>query len=185
MQTADAAEAPARPRPRFSPGRYVFWLAAVLVVALDQITKAIVRSTLDVGERWPTSGPVYFRYVTNTGAAFGSLQNATTLLIGMTFIGLAAIYLYYRNPPFQHWIASVAIGMMLGGAIGNLIDRVRVGRVTDFAHLFPHFPNFNVADSSISIGVTIIIIGYLLFGEQQKPKPAPAPETHADPPADV
>ena len=180
MQTIEAAEAPARPRRRVALGRFAFWIAAASVVALDQLTKAIVRSTMDVGERWPTNDwPIYFRYVTNTGAAFGSLQNATTLLIAMTFIGLAAIYLYYRNPPFQHWIASVAIGMMLGGALGNLIDRVRVGRVVDFIH-FPHFPNFNVADSSINIGVAILVVGYLLFGEK---KSAP-PETHEDAPAD-
>jgi signal peptidase II len=181
MRTVEATAAPARPKRSLSLGRYGFWLAAVTVVVLDQVTKAIIRSTMDLGERWPASGPVYLRYVTNTGAAFGSLQNATTFLILMTFIGLAAIYLYYRNPPFHHWAASVAIGMMLGGAIGNLIDRVRVGRVTDFVHLFPHFPNFNVADSSISIGVTVIVIGYLLFGEK---KPAPPAEPHEDAPSD-
>jgi signal peptidase II len=96
----------------------------------------------------------------------------------MTLIGLAAIYLYYRNPPFQHWLASIGIGMMLGGALGNLIDRVRVGRVTDFIH-FPNFPNFNVADASINIGVAIIVIGYLLFGQKKEPT-----ETHEDAPAD-
>ena len=180
MQTLDAAESPARPQRRFAFGRFVFWLSGAAVVALDQATKTVVRSTMEIGEAWPSDDwPVYVRYVTNTGAAFGSLQNATTLLIGMTFVGLGAIYLYYRNPPFQHWVASVAIGMMLGGAIGNLIDRVRVGRVADFIH-FPHFPNFNVADASINIGVAILIFGYLLFGGK---KPAPD-ETDEDTPAD-
>ena len=69
--------------------------------------------------------------------------------------------------------------MMLGGAVGNLIDRVRVGRVTDFVDVFG-FPKFNVADSSISVGVTVIIIGYLLFAE----KPSKPPESHEDAPAD-
>lgn len=179
MQTIDAAEVPAQPRRRLALGRFAFWLSAAAVVALDQATKALVRSTMEIGDAWPSDDwPVYARYVTNTGAAFGSLQNATTLLIGMTFIGLAAIYLYYRNPPFQHWVASVAIGMILGGALGNLIDRVRVGRVTDFIH-FPHFPNFNVADSSINVGVAILVVGYLLFGEKKPP-----PKTHEDAPAD-
>ncbi len=165
-------------------GRLVFWIAAVGVVAADQGTKAIVRGTMDVGDAWPDGWPVNIRYVTNTGAAFGSLQNATTFLIAMSLIGLAAIYLYYRNPPFQHWLASVGIGMMLGGAVGNLIDRVRLGRVTDFIH-FPHWPNFNVADSSIFVGVAIILAGYLLFGET---KPAASPvmpaEPHEDAPPD-
>lgn len=180
MQTIDAAEAPVHPQRRFALERFAFWITAATVVALDQITKAIVRSTMEIGERWPSGDwPVYFRHVTNTGAAFGSLQNATTLLIVMTFIGLAAIYLYYRNPPFQHWIASIAIGLMLGGAVGNLIDRVRVRRVVDFVH-FPHFPNFNVADASINLGVAILIIGYLLFGA----KKAQPDETDEDAPAD-
>lgn len=188
MQTIDAAEAPATPGRRFSLKRYAFWLSAAGVVALDQGTKALVRSTMEIGDAWPSSNwPIYARYVTNTGAAFGSLQNATTLLIGMTFVGLAAIYLYYRNPPFHHWTASIGIGMMLGGALGNLIDRVRVGRVTDFIH-FPHFPNFNVADSSINIGVAILVVGYLLFGEKKSllfsEKNPPAPEPHEDAPAD-
>ena len=179
MQTIDAAEAPARPRRRFALGRFVFWLAAAAIVGLDQLTKTIVRSSMEIGEAWPSdSWPIHVRYVTNTGAAFGSLQNATTFLIAMSLIGLAAIYLYYRNPPFQHWLASVGIGMMLGGALGNLIDRVRVGRVTDFIH-FPHLPNFNVADASINIGVAIIVIGYLVFGQKKEP-----PETHEDAPAD-
>jgi signal peptidase II len=184
MQTLDAAEAPVRSRRRVALGRLVFWIAAIGVVALDQATKAIVRGTMNVGDAWPDGWPVNIRYVTNTGAAFGSLQNATTFLIAMSLIGLAAIYVYYRNPPFHHWLASVGIGMMLGGAVGNLIDRVRLGRVTDFIHL-PHWPNFNVADSSIFVGVAIILAGYLLFGET-KPASSPAlpTEPHEDAPAD-
>ena len=184
MQTIDATEAPAPPRKRVALGRLVFWIAALSVVALDQATKGIVRGSLEVGEEWPSGSPINVRYVTNSGAAFGSLQSATTFLIAMSLIGLAAIYLYYRNPPFQHWLASVGIGMMLGGAVGNLIDRVRLGRVTDFIH-FPHWPNFNVADSSIFVGVAIIVSGYLLLGET-KPvaQPAAPAEPHEDAPAD-
>ena len=178
MQTLEQTEAPAPPVIRRWSGKTAaFWGTAVVVVTLDQLTKAIVRTTLDVGESWPSSSwDIKIKNVTNSGAAFSSLQDQTVFLIAMTFFGLAAIYLYYRNPPFQHWVASVAIGMMLGGAVGNLIDRVRVGRVTDFVDLFG-FPKFNVADSSISVGVTVIIIGYLFFA--QKP-----PESHEDAPAD-
>lgn len=181
MQTLETTEAPAPPAPRRWQRRTLaFWGTALVVVALDQVTKAIVRATLDVGESWPDSDwHIKIKNVTNSGAAFSSLQDQTVFLIAMTFFGLAAIYLYYRNPPFQHWVASVAIGMMLGGAVGNLIDRIRVGRVTDFVDVFG-FPKFNVADSSISIGVTVIIIGYLLFAE----RPARPPEGHEDAPAD-
>jgi len=167
MQTIEQAQSPAPPVRRISGRTLSFWGVAAVVVALDQLTKTIVRATLDVGESWPSGDwPVRIRNVTNTGAAFSSLQNQTVFLIVMTFVGLAAIYMYYRNPPFKHWVAAVAIGMMLGGATGNLIDRIRVGRVTDFID-FRHFPTFNVADSSISVGVTIIVIGYILFGEHQ------------------
>lgn len=157
-----------------------FWGTAVVIVTFDQLTKAIVRTALDVGESWPSaSWDIKIKNVTNSGAAFSSLQDQTVFLIAMTFFGLAAIYLYYRNPPFQHWVASVAIGLMLGGAVGNLIDRIRVGKVTDFVDVFG-FPKFNVADSSISVGVIVIVIGYLLFAE----RPANPPEAHEDAPAD-
>jgi len=93
----------------------------------------------------------------------------------MAFIGLAAIYLYYRYPPFDHWVVPIAIGMMLGGASGNLLDRVRAGEVTDFID-FPRYPAFNIADSSITVGIAIIIISYLLLA----PKPKSGEEPNAD-----
>lgn len=184
MQAIDIGEAPARRDVQQLIKRYVFWAAAAIVVGLDQLTKSIIRASLERGEDWPSSWPVHFTYVTNTGAAFGILEDKTVFLAVMATIGLGAIYLYYRNPPFQHWSASVAIGMMLGGALGNLIDRVRLGRVTDWIQ-FPHYPSFNVADSSIFIGVSIILIGYLLFGEHNQP-PARADEapSHEDAPAE-
>ena len=147
--------------------RWLFWAAAAAVLALDQLTKALVRASLERGEAWPDDWPVRIRYITNTGAAFGILQDQTAFLMLMTVIGLAAIYLYYRYPPFDHAVVPTAIGMMLGGAIGNLVDRVRLGRVTDFID-FPLWPAFNVADSSITIGVAIIIIGYVFFADRHK-----------------
>ena len=147
--------------------RWLFWAAAAAVLALDQLTKALVRASLERGEAWPDDWPVRIRYITNTGAAFGILQDQTAFLMLMTVIGLAAIYLYYRYPPFDHAVVPTAIGMMLGGAIGNLVDRVRLGRVTDFID-FPLWPAFNVADSSITIGVAVIIIGYVFFADRHK-----------------
>lgn len=148
--------------------RVLFWGAALGVVALDQATKSVVRATLDRGESWPDPDwPVRIRYVTNTGAAFGILEDQTLFLIVMAFVGLAAIYLYYRYPPFDHPIVPVAIGMLLGGASGNLIDRIRLGEVTDFID-FPSYPAFNVADSSITVGIAIIILGYLLLTPERK-----------------
>ena len=170
MQSVDTTIAHA-PRTPTSLKRAFFWGAATTVIALDQLTKGIVRTFLDRGESWPAGDfLIHIHYVTNTGAAFGILEDQTVFLTLMAFIGLAAIYLYYRYPPFDHFVAPIAIGMMLGGALGNLIDRVRLGRVTDFIDL-GWWPAFNIADSSISVGIAVIIGGYLLFA----PKPAPAP----------
>ncbi|HEU4760367.1 MAG TPA: signal peptidase II [Dehalococcoidia bacterium] len=161
MRAADSPQmAPVETR---SKHRGLFWIAAALVVVLDQATKQLVRSLMERGDVWPGSHwPVRISYVTNTGAAFGVLQDQTVFLIVTTFIGLAAIYLYYRYPPFDHFVVPAAVGMMLGGAVGNLADRVRLGRVTDFVD-FPMWPAFNVADASIFIGIAVILLGYALL----------------------
>jgi signal peptidase II len=156
---------PAAPRLR----RLLFIAAALIVLALDQASKELVRMLMDRGESFPDGWPVRLHYVTNTGAAFGILKDQTGFLIVTTIIGLAAIYLYYRYPPFDHLVAPVAMGMMLGGAIGNLVDRLRLGRVTDFID-FPFWPSFNVADSSIVIGVAILLLGYAMFAKPPPPR---------------
>lgn len=169
MRTAEATtpSTPAVPTPWRR--RLLFFGSALLVVALDQATKGLVRAFMDRGEAWPEGWSVRLHYVTNTGAAFGILRDQTGFLIVTTIVGLAAIYLYYRYPPFDHMVAPIAIGMMLGGAIGNLVDRVRVGMVTDFID-FAFWPSFNVADSSITIGIAVLLLGYALFGERPRPK---------------
>ncbi len=174
MQTADTAQA--RPQQPANPWlrRALFWSAALVVIGLDQLTKGLVRAFLDRGESWPGADwPLRVHYVTNTGAAFGILEGQTAFLVVTTLIGLAAIYLYYRYPPFEHGIVPVAIGMMLGGALGNLIDRVRLGRVTDFID-FGWWPAFNVADSSITIGIAVILLGYVFLW------PGPKRPVHED-----
>jgi signal peptidase II len=164
--------------------RLLFFGAAAFVIALDQASKAIVRASLDRGESWPDPDwPVRIRYVTNTGAAFGILEDQTVFLIVMAFIGLGAIYLYYRYPPFDHLAAPAAIGLILGGACGNPIDRIRLGEVTDFID-FPRFPAFNVADSSINVGIAIIVIGYVLLAPKPRTESAPPPRADENAGAD-
>lgn len=175
MSTAEVSE-PAVPASAASNlRRGLFFGTALLVVLADQTTKGLVRAFMDRGETWPSGSPVRLQYVTNTGAAFGILKDQTGFLILTTLVGLAAIYLYYRYPPFDHFAAPIAIGMMLGGAVGNLVDRVRLGRVTDFIDL-SFWPSFNVADSSITIGIAVLILGYALFAER-----APPPSAGEDP----
>ena len=158
--------------------RTLFIGAALIVLALDQASKELIRTLMDRGEGWPDGWPVRLHYVTNTGAAFGILKDQTGFLIVTTVIGVAAIYLYYRFPPFERLSAPVAIGMMLGGAVGNLVDRLRLGRVTDFIE-FPFWPSFNVADSSIVVGVAVLLLGYAIFA-----KPPPTGSEREAPGAD-
>jgi signal peptidase II len=180
MQTTEAAEAPPRKESAGPSRALIFWGTAIAVIVLDQLSKAVIRATLERGESWPDADWILkIRYVTNTGAAWGILEGQTLFLIVMATIGLAAIYLYYRNPPFDHWISAAAIGMLLGGALGNLIDRVRLGRVTDFVDPW-RFPAFNVADSAITIGVVILIFGYLVFAERQHHQAAPNEDAAPD-----
>jgi len=147
----------------------VFFLIAAAVVVLDQLTKYAVRSGLSLGESFPEDGFFRITYVTNTGAAFGVLKGQTAFLIITTFFGLAAILLYYIYPPLEHGILRIALGLQLGGAIGNLTDRVRLGRVTDFIDVGA-WPAFNVADSSIVVGVTVILAFFVLSEGQRRRK---------------
>jgi len=170
MSTAEAADRPATGKTAPWLRRTMFFGAAFVVLALDQATKSLVRAFMDRGDAWPEDSFVRLHYVTNTGAAFGILQDQTGFLIVTTVIGLAAIYLYYHYPPFDHIVAPLAIGMTLGGAVGNLVDRLRLGRVTDFID-FRFWPAFNVADSSITVGIIVLLIGYALFAEHRPPAP--------------
>jgi signal peptidase II len=153
----------------------VFFTSAGMVIALDQFTKWLVRSNLSYGETWPADSDAFIRiiHVTNSGAAFGILQGATPFLIVTSMLGLAAILLYYVYPPMDHGLIRIALGLQLGGAIGNLIDRVRFREVTDFIDV-GSFPTFNVADSSISISIVAVLIFFVLqesraASEQQEP----------------
>jgi signal peptidase II len=141
-----------------------FFLVAAAVLGLDQLTKAIVRSELALGESWPSEDwLIRILHVTNTGAAFGILQDQGVFLTVTAFIAIGAIAFYYIFPPLEHGLLRVALGLQLGGAVGNLMDRLRFGEVTDFIH-FPHYPAFNVADSSIVIGL-IVVVGFFVLND--------------------
>jgi signal peptidase II len=133
---------------------------AVGVIALDQLTKALVRDNLVFGERRDLVLGVDLVHVRNTGIAFGFLEDGGTLLIigaVLALVALVAFFATHVGRPLV-WLPT---GLLLGGAIGNLIDRADRGSVTDFVK-FPHFPAFNVADISITFGVIALI--YVLEG---------------------
>lgn len=147
----------ATPRVRLRPGDAWFLLVAAVIVAADQLTKWIIRSNLDRGEVWPSdSWLVKIVHITNSGAAFGILQGAGPLLAVTSIVGMTLIFIYLFNPGFAHPLMRLGLALMLGGALGNLIDRLTEGRVVDFIK-FPNWPAFNVADSAITIGVLCLI----------------------------
>jgi signal peptidase II len=157
----------------------LFFVIAATVVGLDQLTKWLVRDNLALYEQWPDKAIFHTRiiHVVNSGAAFGILQGATPFLIVTSLFGLAAIVLYYLYPPMDHGLIRVALGMQLGGAVGNLIDRVRVGEVTDFIDV-GSFPTFNVADSSITISIIAVLIFFALQETDAAKKPPDSAHAH-------
>ena len=139
----------------------VFAAIALLVVAADQLSKWWIVSNLAVGETLVNYG--FFRVirVQNTGAAFGIFQGHPLIFTIIDFLGIAVLLFLVlflsRRWPFldRMWVRS-GVGLILGGTVGNLIDRLRVGQVTDFLD-FKIWPTFNVADASITVGVIILI----------------------------
>jgi signal peptidase II len=134
---------------------------AALVVALDQWTKYLVVSRLALYEAWapiPALANVFtIHHVTNTGAAFGLFQNGNLVLMIVAIVVSVVILVYYRFVPGGQWLVRLSLGLQWGGALGNLVDRVRVGSVVDFLN-FQIWPVFNVADMSIIGGVMLLAL---------------------------
>ena len=149
---------------------------AGIVIALDQWTKWLVRENIaEGGGQWlPESLQwlmPYARFVNwhNSGAAFGMFQNGNMVFTVLAFIVIGAIIYYYPHVEMEDWTLKLAMGLQLGGAAGNLIDRLLVGKVTDFISVGV-FPVFNIADSSISIGVVVLLLGVWLKERNDKKK---------------
>jgi len=156
----------------FGGRRLEIWLPIVVVV-LDQITKAVVRATLPLHESTTViPGFFDFTHVRNTGAAFGMLNSVDfpgkTLLLSLIAAGaLIGIAMYSLALASHQWAARLGLALVSGGAAGNLIDRLLMGSVVDFIDVYWrswHFWTFNVADSAITVGVTIMIVDMLGLG---------------------
>ncbi|MFQ5533007.1 MAG: signal peptidase II [Candidatus Methylomirabilales bacterium] len=147
-----------------------FYGIAVTITLLDQVSKFCVQRTLQLGQVIPVI-PSFFNltYVLNPGAAFGFLSDAPAALRGPFFTGisiLAAVFIiYYRSAHRQmNLLSSLALSLILGGALGNLVDRFRLGMVVDFLDFYYagyHWPAFNVADSAITVGVALMVFELL------------------------
>ncbi len=146
----------------------LFLGAAALVLALDQVSKWLVVSHLAWGQSVPEEGIFRFTYVRNTGGAFGLFPNQNAALIGTAIVGAFALAVLYRYRGSQSLLLRLVSGMQLGGALGNLADRVRLGYVVDFFD-WGFWPVFNVADSSITVSL-ILLAAYLgLRGGSRRP----------------
>lgn len=167
MESVPGREVP-RSRMALNPRDGWFFVVAMVVIGLDQFVKWVIRESVGLGDRHPVIWPLEIVHFTNSGAAFGMLQGAGPLLVLTSIVGMAAITIYLFNPEFAHPLMRLGLALMLGGAVGNLIDRVKDGEVVDFIKV-PNFPAFNVADSAITIGV--LLLAWTMLREPASPKP--------------
>jgi signal peptidase II len=148
-------------------GRRTAFVRAVLVMAvvvvIDRITKSAVKSGISVGDVHKFLPGVNLVHVRNSGVAFGFFSGGGGLVLGLTLVALGALVTYFVLRPRRPllWLPT---GMLVGGAVGNLIDRLSSGSVTDFIKL-PFWPAFNVADMSITFGVLALL--YVLEGPRK------------------
>lgn len=166
----------------------VLFLMVGTIIALDQISKAVIRQNIALGDAWspwPWLMP-YARLVHwyNTGVAFGMFQGMGGVFsVVAVAVSIAIVYYFPRVDP-KDWTLRLAMGLQMGGALGNLIDRVSLGHVTDFISV-GNFAVFNIADACITVGVAVLLLGIYLQ-ERKKPRADhPGTETSTANPEDV
>jgi signal peptidase II len=141
------------------------WLSlaalALAAVGADQLTKWIVASNLELGGSLHVLGPFWIRHVQNSGIAFGLFSSATAAVIVLTAGAVAWMLVYFARSGGRHPVLPIALGLVIGGSVSNLADRIRLGHVTDFLD-FRYWPAFNLADSFIVIGVVMILVALVL-----------------------
>lgn len=139
-----------------------------MIVILDQGSKFLVQGQMQLGESWPIiDGFFHITYSKNPGAAFGILAYQTTFFVIVTIILLAIIVYLFLKLDHRFYQVKLALSLQFGGAVGNLIDRVRSGYVTDFFD-FQFWPIFNVADTAIVLGVGLLILWIIFPPEEIK-----------------
>ena len=150
---------------------------AVFIFGFDQLTKALVLQYLPLGASWtvwpPLARLVQFTFVTNTGAAFGMFPQFGNIFMIVAILVIGGIILFFHHLPTGNGWIRVSLGLQLGGALGNLLDRINHGYVVDFMDI-GFWPIFNVADLSIVCGVSIL--AYFLWDEDEiDPRANPSP----------
>ena len=140
------------------PAQWVALLAvAVAALFADQLTKEIVASRLALGEEVAVLGPFSIHHVQNSGIAFGLFASATSVVIALTGVAVAWMLMFFARSGARHPILPVGLGLVIGGSGSNLVDRVRLGHVTDFLDL-RFWPAFNLADTFIVVGVGVLLV---------------------------
>jgi len=167
-----------------TPKTRIFAAAALISTLLDQASKLTVDAKLDFADRIPViDGFFYLTHVRNPGAAFGLFADASptvrvTLFIGITLVALAMIVSFQRRLAPGDRFSALSLGLIMGGAVGNLIDRVFRGEVVDFLHFRLwggyQWPDFNLADSFIVVGVAFLVIELLAVEGEARSDPAGA-----------
>ncbi len=144
---------------------------AGLVIVTDQITKAVILDTMSLYQSFTViSGFFDITHIHNTGGAFGIFAEQNSILRNLLFLFVSSVAVgfvlyFYHKTPKTHPLLATAFALIFGGAVGNLIDRVRIGKVVDFLDFYIgnwHWPAFNVADSAITVGVVIFVFHILL-----------------------
>ncbi len=163
--------------------RWIMGVAAALAFTADQLSKAWVREHLALYESWapiPALARYFtFTHVTNTGIAFGLFREWGSLLVAVAVVVIAFLLLYTQQLATARWPVQIAMGLQLGGAFGNLVDRIRFGFVTDFLD-FKFWPVFNLADSAIVVGMVLLLVG--MGWEERNPSRSPLSSESQDPP---
>jgi signal peptidase II len=171
--TANALQPISQAERSLAPGR-AQWLALAAVagaaVVADQLTKTVIARTLDLGEMVTLFGPVAIHHVQNSGIAFGLFASRTTFVIAITLVAVAAMLWFFARSGRRHPLLPVALGLVLGGSLANLLDRVRLGHVTDFLDVSV-WPAFNLADTFIVVGVALVF-GALVLSDRPRPVPS-------------
>ena len=140
------------------PAQWFYLVAVALAAAFaDQLTKHVVASALALDESVHVLGPLSIHHVQNSGIAFGLFASATIVVIVLTTVAVVWMLAFFARSGQRHPILPVALGLVIGGSVSNLIDRVRLGHVTDFLDL-RFWPAFNLADTFICVGVAILLV---------------------------
>jgi signal peptidase II len=147
-------------------------LAAVVSAAViaDQLTKHIVSSELALDEQAHVLGPFSIHHVQNSGIAFGLFASATAVVTLLTAVAVAWMLVFFARSGARHPVLPAALGLLIGGSVSNLADRVRLGYVTDFLD-FDYWPAFNLADSFIVVGVAILLLALVVADRRPKQPP--------------